>query len=100
MNSLFIIIGLFLVIMGGLVWRFKLLALIGGYDEDYVKDKKGLAKWLGINYILMGLLVIINSVIGLIYDDIPEIITIAIFTGIIYFFISLITFGGRKYKRQ
>ncbi|QVK16750.1 DUF3784 domain-containing protein [Mycoplasmatota bacterium] len=99
MNILLIVIGSFLVIVGGLIWRYKILEIVPGYIEETIKDKKGLAKWIGINYIIMGLLIVINSIICLMIKQKDEIVSVIVFTGILCFFIIIISLGGNRYKK-
>ncbi len=41
------LIGSFFLIFGFVVWRFKNAKVIAGYDEKWVKDPDGLARWVG-----------------------------------------------------
>lgn len=99
MNILFIVIGSFLFIVGGLIWRYKILEIVPGYIEVTIKDKKGLAKWIGINYIIMGLLIVISSIVCLLFKQIDEIVSIIVFTFIISTFILVISLGGNRFKK-
>jgi len=49
--------GIVLILTGALVWRFKLLTFIAGNRSDTQTDKAGLAKWIGKNMIIMGIVV-------------------------------------------
>lgn len=67
-NSIFIIVGVFLTILGFLLYKYKMVEMLAGYDENKVTDKEGLAKWSGVNLILMGSTIVVVCLIGLILD--------------------------------
>ncbi len=100
MDVLFIIIGCFLIIMGGMVWRYKLLELVSQYKEDSEINRDGLARWIGINYILLGILINVNSVISMMIEQISDLITITIFTFLIYLFVISLIYGGNRYNKR
>jgi hypothetical protein len=39
--------GIVLILIGALVWKFKLVTLIAGRREDRETDREGLARWIG-----------------------------------------------------
>lgn len=55
----FIVFAFINILLGGLVWKFRVLQLTSTYNLDRVTDEKGLARWVGLNLIIIGLLSII-----------------------------------------
>lgn len=49
------IVGIFFVLMGFVIIKFKLANIIAGYDPDTIKDRAGLAVWMGKCAIVTGL---------------------------------------------
>jgi len=99
MNILFILIGAFLIIMGGLIWRFKILEVVAFYEENKIKDKNRLARWVGINYIIMGLLVIGNSILGIMLEQVNDMETLVVFTVIFITCVFVMSLGSKKYEK-
>jgi|SRR5690554_1250480 len=96
MNLLFIVIGTFLIIVGSLVWYFKLLEITPGFNGKNIKNRKAMARWVGVNYILMGCGFIISTIIAS-YYNLGELLKVIIFTVILYIFIIIIYYGYKKY---
>ncbi len=42
-------------ILGIIIWKFKVVEIIAGYDEKKVKDKDGMARWVGINLMILSI---------------------------------------------
>lgn len=99
MIILLIVIGSFLIILGALIWYFELLEITPGFNEENIKDRKKMARWIGICYMLMGSGFIINSLITK-YYQLKEIISLVIFTVVIYIFIFIIYIGYKKYSKE
>ncbi len=58
--------GLFLMIIGTLIWKFELIRLFGGRRTDKETDEAGLAKWIGSNLIIIGVVISVFAVIQVI----------------------------------
>ena len=100
MNILFLVIGTFVIVMGIVVWRFKILEIIIGINEDNIANRNAYARYIGINYILMGLAINGVALLTFINNKISDLTIIVGFTFILYLFASIIIFGGKKYKKQ
>ena len=64
--------GLTLIIIGAMLWKFKLVELLAGYKENSNVDKNLLAKVTGLSMLLLGFLLLAESVLifkGLIKQD-------------------------------
>lgn len=71
--------GLTLIILGAILWKFKLVELLAGYKENSNVDKDFLAKVTGLSILLLGLLLLAESVLifkGLIKQDAAIIIVL------------------------
>lgn len=71
--------GLTLIIIGAILWKFKLVGLLAGYKENSNVDKDLLAKVTGLSILLLGLLLLAESVLifkGLIKQDAAIIIVL------------------------
>ncbi|ACL70110.1 DUF3784 domain-containing protein [Halothermothrix orenii] len=63
MTIVLLIVGIFLSVLGLLIWKYNLVNLIAGYSEEKTRDKQGLAKWVGKNILIMGALTILISIL-------------------------------------
>lgn len=71
--------GLTLIIIGAMLWKFKLVELLAGYKENSNVDKNLLAKVTGLSMLLLGLLLLAESIFifkGLIKQDAAIIIVL------------------------
>ena len=67
-----LIAGLTLVILGSMLWKFKLVELLAGYKENSNVDKDLLAKVTGLSLLLLGILLLAESIFifkGIIKQD-------------------------------
>lgn len=58
--------GLFLMLIGGVIWKFRITRPFGGKRTDRETDEAGLAKWIGFNLIIIGIAISIFAVIQMI----------------------------------
>lgn len=93
MHSVFIFIGLFLILIGLIIWKLKIVWFIAGYDSERISDKNGLARWVGKNLILMGILVILIGLMEIIFPNIKKNFIIPAYL-IIVTCISIVTLAG------
>lgn len=71
--------GLTLIIIGAILWKFKLVELLAGYKENSNVSKDLLAKVTGLSILLLGFLLLAESVLifkGLIKQDVAIIIVL------------------------
>lgn len=64
--------GLTLLIIGAMLWKFKLVGLLAGYKENSNVDKDFLAKVTGLSLLLLGILLLAESIFifkGIIKQD-------------------------------
>lgn len=52
-----------LIIIGAMLWKFKLVELLAGYKENSKVDKDLLAKVTGLSLLLLGFLLLAESVL-------------------------------------
>lgn len=75
--------GTFLILIGLLIWKFKLVHLIPGVRTNSQTDKEGLAKWLGSNIIIMGIVIwLVGAIQILIFKETRFIVDLAIILGL------------------
>ena len=55
--------GLTLIILGAMLWKFKLVELLAGYKENSNVSKDFLAKVTGLSILLLGLLLLAETVL-------------------------------------
>lgn len=55
--------GLTLIILGAMLWKFKLVELLAGYKENSNVDKDLLAKVTGLSLLLLGILLLAESIL-------------------------------------
>lgn len=55
--------GLTLIIIGAMLWKFKLVELLAGYKENSNVSKDFLAKVTGLSILLLGFLLLAESVL-------------------------------------
>lgn len=55
--------GLTLIIIGAMLWKFKLVELLAGYKENSNVDKNLLARVTGLSILLLGLLLLVETVL-------------------------------------
>ncbi len=108
MNNIENVIGMSIMLFGTVliigfavaIWKYKNLGLISGYKENKVKDKNGLAKWIGVNLLIMAAYNTITALI-LLYDNGKLIdIVLWIYSFIIIVQIIVIIIGSRIYYKD
>lgn len=55
--------GLTLLIIGAMLWKFKLVGLLAGYKENSNVEKDHLAKVTGLSLLLLGFLLLAESIL-------------------------------------
>ncbi|MCK5476296.1 MAG: DUF3784 domain-containing protein [Candidatus Aenigmarchaeota archaeon] len=97
-SLIMIFVGLHLLAIGYLIRFYKMVEIIAGYGPDKVRDKEGLAKWVGSNLFLMGLMCLSLGGVGLIF---PEFIIrpVPIFIAIILIMSFITAIGCKKYEK-
>lgn len=100
MHSIFIFIGMFLILIGLIIWRLKIAWIIAGYDPERVADNDGMSRWVGINLILMGTLIIFLEISEIIFPSIGIGFIIPAYLIIVAGLSIVILIGTGKYKRK
>ncbi|MFV0424772.1 MAG: DUF3784 domain-containing protein [Bacilli bacterium] len=86
-------------ILGIIIWRFKVVEIIAGYDEKKVTDKNGLARWVGLNLMIISIIMIGLYFIFDIYDlenGLSILITILVFIVLL----TITALGTRRYENS
>jgi len=99
MNVVFIIVGLFLILIGLMVWKLKITWIINGFSSEKVETKEGPAAWIGVNLVLMGVLVLLLGALEIIFPGINKDIIILLYTIIVIGIAIIIRIGIYRYKK-
>jgi hypothetical protein len=91
--------GVLLSLFGFVIWHYDLVDIISGYDANKTKDKHGLAKWVGSNLIIMGVLPILVSVINIFYIHLNVLYSGFSLALIIFVFSIRTAVGCKKFER-
>ena len=88
---------LIIIFLAWLIKYKKKVNLISGYDENTVKDKDGLANWVGGTLIIAGALALIPSTI-LLLNALPAGIAVIAYGVIILGGVIITIAGGKKFR--
>lgn len=94
MNIVFMLVGLFLILIGLITWKLKITWIINGYSSKETGNNEGLAAWVGWNLVIMGALVLILSALGLIFPDINRDIIVILYVIIVLGMAVVIKMGA------
>jgi hypothetical protein len=100
MYIIFLCAGAFLIVLGLIVWVFKVVDIIAGYDPEKVTDKDGLARWVGRNLIIMGAVIIIIAIVGIIVPGIGLTVILPAYLIIVLGICIATVIGTRKYEKR
>ncbi len=93
MNIVFIIVGLFLILIGLILWKLKIAWIINGFSSKEIETKEWTAAWVGRKLILMGMLVLLLAALEEIFPTINKDIIILLYTIIVIGMAILIRIG-------
>ena len=63
------LVGFFFLVVGFIIWKFKIANLIAGYDAKRVKHPDKLAEWMGNCIMVTGALAWLIGIIGLLFPS-------------------------------
>ncbi len=86
-------------ILGFVIWKFKTVEIIAGYDEKIVTDKDGLAKWVGLS-LMFDALIIIGMYFGMKNFDLGSGPKILISVGVLLVLLTVTALGTRRYEKR
>lgn len=96
---IFAIAGIVMLILGVVLYKYKKIELLSGYDSSKKYDREGLAKFTGMTLMLMGIIPIAASIILLILNvDYGELIATIIFIVDVVVFTISIVIKSPKYQ--
>ncbi|NLG81833.1 MAG: hypothetical protein GX490_04865 [Bacilli bacterium] len=98
MCVLYIIIGSFMILLGLFVWKYKFIELIANANE--ITNRSAYAKYLGINCLIMGSLVIIYALVNLYVYQLEEALSVFGFTVIICLCFGINYIVGKKFRKE
>ncbi len=93
-----VLVALHMLVIGYLIRYHGMVEIIAGYDPRKVTDKQGLARWVGANFLLMGVSGLFSGALGLILPEIAGMLAMIYFAmiGILSLRTSL---GCKKYEK-
>lgn len=94
-----IVLGIFLIFLGGIIRRYKIVELLAGYEPNKVIDKEGLANWAGVNLILMGFLALSIGILAYFLPFLNGLPYIICFVVIILIMSIRTAIGCNKYEK-
>jgi len=103
MNTLFIITGVLIMVIGISIKQFKLYGMIAGYNTMPLKERlafdiEKFALWLQNVFVVMGFVIIIGALINIWLDT--EIIGIIIYLSAVFVCVAILIFKGQKLKNH
>lgn len=90
MYFIFMAVGIFIFVLGFILYKYKAIEMLSGYDPTKKYDREGLAKFNGSNLMYMGGSI---ALINVIFVAISKSHTIASILDIIIFFVDVIYFS-------
>ncbi len=84
-------------ILGVVIWKFKTVEIIAGYDEKIVTDKDGLARWVGLS-LMASSLVIIGMYFTIDNFNLNPGIEIIISVIVLLVLLTITAVGTRRYE--
>lgn len=96
-----IYIGVLLSFLGFIVWHYSVVDILSAYDMNKTVDKHGLAKWVGSNFMIMGvfsILVAVTSIISSFYLNVS--ISILPFIPVYFILIIRTAIGCKKFESK
>ncbi len=99
MYVIFILIGVALAVLGAFIHRYKPVHIIAGYDPQKTTDPEGLAKWVGTNLILMGLITAVAAALAEVFAMPVKLVLFVFLAAVVG--ISIITARGcSRYEKK
>lgn len=96
MQTIFLITGVFLAVIGFLIWKFKMVEITRMYNPRTCKDKDGLARWTGTRFMLAGLFSATLFFVPM-QEDSGK-LPIFLYLGLIIAVLSIAAYGTRKFS--
>lgn len=95
---IFLLPAALLFIVGTLIYKYKMVDMIAGYDPRKVKDKDGLAKWVGGNLQGMGMLTLLITLLSLVFESMSMPVLTVSFLVIITILCINTAIGTKKFE--
>ncbi len=86
-------------IIGAVIWKFKMVEVIAGYDEDKVVDKDGMARWVGAS-LMVSSVIMIASYYFLKQFDISGGTQAIIAISLLLVLLTITAVGTRRYEKH
>lgn len=83
--------------LGYVVKYKKVLEILANYDSDKIKNKEGLAKWIGNSFFLLGAISLVLLLLGYCDNNINGKLFVIINVFLMFIFIIIVAVGARRY---
>lgn len=95
-----VLMGLICVVLGYLVGKKQMVEILAGYDQNKVTDREGLARWVGANLVLMGILAFFTTVLMAVVPEGRVVLFMVYSLGAIPLLAVRIVLGNRNFLRN
>lgn len=95
-----VLIGITCVAFGYLIGKKQMLEILAGHDPKKVTDKKGLARWVGTNLVLMGVLAFFSAALMAVFPQTRTVLLLVYALAAIPLLCVRIILGNRRYTRS
>jgi hypothetical protein len=92
-----VLMGLVCLVLGYLVGQKQMVEILAGYNPDKVSDRKGLARWVGANLLLIGVLAFVTAGLMAVASDIRGILLLIYALGAVPLLCVRIVLGNRRF---
>ena len=77
-----------------------MVEILAGYDPDKVTDREGLARWVGANLILMGILAFVSAGLMALVPEGRGVLFMVYSLGALPLIVVRIVLGNRKFTKK
>lgn len=92
------LMSIFLLALGFLIMKYQLVDIIAGYDDSKERDRPGLARLVGINLMIVGIIGLFIVSAGTILNLENWFWTALIFVSVLFIFCIRIILGQKRYQ--
>lgn len=98
MSIVYAIVGAFLAILGLVIWKKQMVGIIAGYDKKKTRDNAGLAKWVGRNMVVAGVLWVVFAIILMVAQNVSTTVKVLVPIAVLAVVCVMTAVGCKKYE--
>lgn len=99
MSVVYAIVGAFLAILGLVIWKKQMVGIIAGYDKEKTRDNAGLAKWVGRNLVIAGVLWVVFAIVLMVAQNVSTTLRVHIPIAALVAVCVVTAVGCKKYEK-